>query len=393
MAKSPVIYLDYQSTTPTDPRVVEAMRPYFTEHYGNSHSRTHAFGWRADEAVEIAREHVAQLINAHKQEIVFTSGATESNNLAIKGCAHFYKSRKRHIVTVATEHSCVLESCRQLERDGFELTILPVNSEGIIDLELLETSIRADTLLVSIMAINNEIGVIQPLLEIGGICRKHNVLFHTDAAQAYGKMPLDVDAMHIDLLSISGHKFYAPKGVGALYVRRRPRVRLQPLFHGGGQERGLRPGTLPTPLVVGLGEAAKIASDEMQQEYERTKRLYKKLMQGIVVDIPGSNVNGSLEQRYYGNLNVNYEGVQSESLLMAIRELAVSTGSACASSQVQPSHVLHALGVKDEMSHTSIRFGIGRFTTDEEIDKAIDVMQSTIQRLRDRSLKKTISAA
>jgi len=379
------IYLDYQATTPMDPRVFEAMKPYFLEKFGNPHSRSHAFGWTAEEAIECAREEVASLINASPKEIIFTSGATESNNLAIKGIANFNKAQKNHIITVSTEHKCILDSCRHLENDGFEVTYLPVDENGIIDLGTLEKSITEKTCIVSVMGINNEIGVIQPLKEIGEICRKHNVYFHTDCAQAFGKIKLDVEEMNIDLMSISGHKIYGPKGVGALYVRRRPRVRLHALINGGGQERGLRSGTLATPLIVGLGEAAKIAAQEMDKDKEYISCLTKKLYDGITKDIPEVYLNGDQNKRIYGNLNLSFAYIEGESLIMAIQDLAVSSGSACTSASLEPSYVLHAIGVGDELAHTSIRFGIGRFTTEDEIEYAIDTIKKAVTKLRDLS--------
>ncbi len=382
--KTPV-YLDYQSTTPLDPRVFEAMTPYFLEKFGNPHSRSHAYGWEAEAACEHAREQVASLIGATSKEIVFTSGATESNNLAIKGIAHFYGDKKNHIITVATEHKCVLDSCRHLEREGFKVTYLPVQENGLVDLAKLEAAITDKTALISIMAVNNEIGVIQPLKEIGALCRKHNVFFHTDAAQAFGKIPLDVNELNIDLMSISGHKIYGPKGVGAIYIRRKPRVRLVPLINGGGQERGFRSGTLPTPLVVGLGEAAAIAQREMPEELKRTKALYDKLYKGIVANVKDVFLNGDEEQRVFSNLNISFAYIEGESMIMAIRDLAVSSGSACTSASLEPSYVLRALGVDEELAHTSIRFGIGRFTTEEEIDFAIETVSGAINKLREMS--------
>jgi len=379
------IYLDYQATSPLDPRVFEAMTPYFMEKFGNPHSRSHAYGWEAEEAVEKARGQVANLINANPKEIIFTSGATESNNLALKGLAGFYGDKKKHIITVQTEHKCVLDSCRHLEREGFEVTYLPVQKNGILDLEVLKSAIREDTLVVSVMAVNNEIGVIQPIAEIGAICRENGVFFHTDAAQAFGKIPLDVEEMNIDLMSISGHKIYGPKGIGALYVRRRPRVRLEAMINGGGQERGFRSGTLPTPLIVGLGEAAEIAGREMKEENERLTRLSEKLYKGLAEDIPEVYLNGDREQRIPGNLNLSFAYVEGESMLMAIRDLAVSSGSACTSASLEPSYVLRALGVGDDLAHTSIRFGIGRFTTEEEIDRAIDIVKKNVNKLREMS--------
>jgi cysteine desulfurase len=384
MIKTPV-YLDYQATTPCDPRVVTAMLPYFTEKFGNPHSRSHAYGWVAEEACDVAREQVADLIGASEKEIIFTSGATESNNIAIKGVAHFYKGEKNHVITLQTEHKCVLDSCRHLEQEGFSITYLPVQTNGLVDLNALKAAITDKTVLVSIMAVNNEIGVIQPLAEIGKICRERGVFFHTDAAQAFGKIPLDVEAMNIDLMSISGHKIYAPKGIGALYVRRRPRVRLEALFSGGGQERGMRSGTLPTPLVVGFGEAAKIAKAEMGAEAERLHGYYNKILAELLDGIPDVFLNGDREQRWVGNINLSFAYVEGESMVMAIKDLAVSSGSACTSASLEPSYVLRALGVGEELAHTSIRFGIGRFTTEEEIDFMLKTVKNNVQRLRDMS--------
>jgi cysteine desulfurase len=379
------IYLDYQATTPMDPRVFEVMKPYFLEKFGNPHSRSHYYGWEAEDATEIARENVAALINADPKEIIFTSGATESNNMAIKGLAKFYGEKKKHVITVQTEHKCVLDACRHLEVDGFEVTYLPVQKNGLLDLEVLKAAIRPDTLLVSVMGVNNEIGTIQPLAEIGKITRERGVFFHTDIAQAFGKIPVDVEAMNIDLASISGHKIYGPKGIGALYVRRRPRVRLAPLFNGGGQERGFRSGTLPTPLVVGLGEAARIAKLEMAEELVRLRKLYNKFYDQLVKNIPEVFVNGDAQNGYPGNINLSFSYIEGESMIMAIRALAVSSGSACTSASLEPSYVLHALGVGDELAHTSIRFGFGRFTTDDEVDRAIEIVKNSIQKLRDLS--------
>lgn len=376
------VYLDYQATTPMDPRVLTAMLPWFTGKFGNPHSRSHAYGWEAEEAVEIARRQIAGLIGATEKEIIFTSGATESNNIALKGVARFYKAKKNHIITVVTEHKCVLDSARHLEQEGFEVTYLPVQANGLIDLELLKNSIKDTTVLVSIMAVNNEIGVIQPLKEIGALCREREVLFHTDAAQAFGKIPLDVEAMNIDLMSISGHKIYGPKGIGALFVRRRPRVRLESLFSGGGQERGMRSGTVPTPLVAGLGEAASIASAEMHKDLEHIRHLNQKFMTAVHDNIQDVYLNGDREQRYPGNINLSFAYVEGESMIMAIKDLAVSSGSACTSASLEPSYVLRALGVQEELAHTSIRFGIGRFTTEEEIDFAIKTILNSIDRLR-----------
>ena len=334
MGKRP-IYLDYQATTPCDPRVVEAMLPYFTERFGNPHSRNHAYGWEAEEAVEVARAQVAAIIGADPKEIIFTSGATESNNLALKGVANFYREKKDHIVTVVTEHKCVLDSCRYLEQEGFKVTYLPVKQNGLIDLAQLDAAITDRTSIVSVMAANNEIGVVQPLAEIGALCRKRGVFFHTDAAQAVGKIPLDVNAMNIDLMSISGHKIYGPKGIGALFVRRRPRVRLQAQITGGGQERGMRSGTLPTPLVVGLGEACRIAQAEMGEEAARLTVLRDRLLNGVKARLPEVYVNGDMEHRIPGNLNISFAFVEGEGLMMGVKDLAVSSGSACTSASDQ----------------------------------------------------------
>jgi cysteine desulfurase len=379
------VYLDYQATTPMDPRVLDKMLPYFTSKFGNPHSRSHAYGWEAEASIDLAREQVAELIGAIEKEIIFTSGATESNNIAIKGVARFYKDKKKHIVTLVTEHKCVLDSCRHLEQEGFDITYLPVQKNGLIDLAELRAAMRPDTLMVSVMAINNEIGVIQPLTEIGKICREFGAFFHTDAAQAYGKIPLDVEAMHIDLMSISGHKIYGPKGIGALYVRRRPRVRLEAIFTGGGQERGMRSGTLPTPLIVGLGEAAVIAKAEMGKDAERASVIYQKFMKELAGDIKDVYLNGDHTARWPGNVNLSFAYVEGESMIMAIKDLAVSSGSACTSASLEPSYVLRSLGVSEEMAHTSIRFGFGRFTTDEEVDFAINVIKNSINKLREMS--------
>lgn len=379
------IYLDYQSTTPCDPRVLDIMIPYFTEEFGNPHSRSHAYGWRAEEAVETAREKVAKILNADPREVIFTSGATESNNLALKGIAHFYKAQKDHIVTCVTEHKCVLDSCRHLEQEGFKITYLPVQKNGIIDLECLREAITERTSLVSIMAVNNEIGVIQPLTEIGKICREKGVFFHTDAAQAVGKIPLDVEAMNIDLLSLSSHKIYGPKGVGALYVRRKPRVRLVSLIDGGGQERGMRSGTLSTPLCVGLGKACEIASAEMALENKTLFALRDRFYQKITSALEEVYINGDFDQRIPGNLNISFAHVEGEGLMMGIKELAVSSGSACTSASLEPSYVLRALGVEVEMAHTSLRIGFGRFTTVEEVDVAAEKIITEVRRLRDMS--------
>lgn len=377
--------MDYQATTPMDPRVLAKMLPYFIEKFGNPHSRSHAYGWETEEAVDIARSHIASLINTSEKEIIFTSGATESNNLALKGVAHFYKDKKNHIITVVTEHKCVLDACRHLEQEGFEVTYLPVQKNGLIDLNVLKAAIKDSTLLVSVMVVNNEIGVIQPVEQIGRLCREKGVFFHCDAAQAFGKIPLDVESMNIDLMSISGHKIYGPKGIGALYVRRRPRVRLEPIISGGGQERGMRSGTLPTPLCVGLGEAAALAKVEMGSDTEHVRRLNNKFLKEIMENIPDVYLNGDREQRYPGNINLSFAYIEGESMIMAIKDLAVSSGSACTSASLEPSYVLRALGVNEELAHTSIRFGIGRFTTEEEIDFAINLVKNSINRLREMS--------
>lgn len=379
------LYLDYQATTPMDKRVLDEMLPYFTEKFGNPHSRSHSYGWEAEEAVEDAREKIASLINAGSKEIIFTSGATEANNLALKGVAHFYKRSKNHIITVKTEHKCLLDSCRNLEQEGFTLTYLPVQQNGIIDLELLEKSITEKTLLVSVMAVNNEIGVIQPLEEIGKICRKHKVFFHSDIAQAFGKIPIDVEKLNIDLASISAHKIYGPKGVGALYVRRKPRVKLHPIISGGGQERGMRSGTLPTPLIVGFGKAASIAANEMDEEFARIKKLSDYFLEKIYSSATEIPLNGDREMRYPGNINLSFSYIEGESMILAIKDLAVSSGSACTSASLEPSYVLRALGVEDEQAHTSIRFGIGRFTTKDEVEYVAELVTSKIQYLRQLS--------
>jgi cysteine desulfurase len=379
------IYLDYQATTPMDPRVLEAMMPYFTHQFGNPHSRSHSYGWEAEEGVEKARGQVAKLIGADEKEVIFTSGATESNNLAIRGVAEFYKDRKNHVVTTVTEHKCVLDTCRHLEQSGFEVTYLPVQKNGLIDLDVLRAAVTDKTVVVSVMAVNNEIGVIQPLAEIGKICREKKAFFHTDAAQAVGKIPLDVEAMNIDLMSISGHKIYGPKGIGALYVRRKPRVRLVPLIVGGGQERGFRSGTLPTPLCVGLGEAAEIAMNEMEGEAKRLAKLQARMLKGLQDRLPEIFINGDLEHRIPGNLNISFAYVEGESLMMGIKNLAVSSGSACTSASLEPSYVLRALGVEEELAHTSLRIGLGRFTTEHEVDTAVDELVRHVKKLREMS--------
>ncbi len=379
------IYLDNQATTPTDPRIVKAMMPYFTTKFGNPHSRNHLFAWEAEDACELARFQVANLIGASTKEIIFTSGATESNNMALKGIAKFYGKKKKHIVTVVTEHKCVLDTCRHLEEDGFKVTYLPVQRNGIVDLDVLREAITEDTMLVSVMAVNNEIGVIQPLKEIGKICRVKGVFFHSDIAQGFGKIPINVDAFNIDLASISGHKIYGPKGIGALYIRCKPRVRLTPLINGGGQERGYRSGTLATPLVVGLGKAAALASKEMESDLRHTKKLFNKILNTIQSNAQDVFLNGDKEQRYTGNLNLNFAYIEGESMILAIKELAVSSGSACTSSSLEPSYVLRALGVDEAMAHTSIRFGFGRFTTETEVDFATALLLTNINKLRELS--------
>jgi cysteine desulfurase len=383
------IYLDNQASTPVDPRVLEAMMPYFTIDYGNPHSESHVYGQRAMAAIDRARGEIAHLIHADPREIVFTSGATEANNLAIKGAAHFARahppangSPRDHIVTLTTEHKCVLESCAALEREGFQVTYLDVGESGLIDLDHLKAALTERTLLASILAAHNEIGVIQPLAEIGALCRARGVLFHTDAAQATGKIPLDVEAMKIDLMSLSGHKLYAPKGVGALYVRRRPRVRLEPLIDGGGQERGIRSGTLPTPLCVGFGQACVIAGDEMKGEAVRLLQLREHLRASLARKIPGLQVNGDLTHRLPGSLNVSIPGTTAPELIEACPSLAISTGSACTSAVVEPSYVLRAIGLSDDRANASIRLGLGRFTTETDIDFAADAIAAAATRLR-----------
>jgi len=379
------LYLDYQATTPTDPRVVEAMAPYWTEKFGNPHSRNHHFGWEAEDAVEIARGQVAELIGSSAKEVIFTSGATESNNLAIKGVARFYGDKRNHIITCVTEHKCVLESCRSLQQDGFDVTYLHVQENGLIDLDVLKAAMTDKTVLVSIMAVNNEIGVIQPLREIGQMCRDNKTFFHTDAAQAVGKVALDVNDMNIDMLSISGHKMYGPMGIGALYVRRKPRVRLVPLIHGGGQERGMRSGTLATPLVVGLGKACELANKEMAAEAERLHGFQEKMFSGLKARIPEIYLNGDEHSRIPGNLNISFAYVEGEGLMMGIKDLAVSSGSACTSASLEPSYVLRALGVEEELAHTSLRLGLGRFTREEDIDYAVERISKEVNRLRELS--------
>nr|XP_061814381.1 cysteine desulfurase-like [Nerophis lumbriciformis] len=379
------LYMDFQATTPMDPRVLDAMLPYQVNYYGNPHSRTHAYGWESETAMETARKQVADLIGADPREIIFTSGATESNNMAVKGVARFYQGKKRHVITSQTEHKCVLDSCRILESEGFRVTYLPVQTNGLIDLELLEASMTPDTSLVSIMTVNNEIGVMQPVKEIGRLCRSKGVFFHTDAAQAVGKVPIDVTDANINLMSISAHKIYGPKGVGALYVQRRPRVRLEPLQNGGGQERGLRSGTVPTPLAVGLGAACSIAQHEMEYDHQRVTMLSNRLVQKITSQIPDVIMNGDPQQRYPGCINLSFAYVEGESLLMALKDIALSSGSACTSASLEPSYVLRAIGADEDLAHSSIRFGIGRFTTEEEVDFTAEKCVHQVQRLREMS--------
>ncbi|MDB5362577.1 MAG: cysteine desulfurase IscS [Rhodospirillales bacterium] len=384
------IYLDYQATTPTDPRVVDAMMPYLVQRFGNPHSGSHPFGQEASDAVERAREQVAALIGAEAREIVFTSGATESNNLAIKGAARFLKSRRHKLVTVATEHKCVLESARSLVAEGCELIILPVGRDGLVDLDRLRAAVDAQTALVSVMAVNNEIGVVQDLAAIGAIARAGGALFHTDAAQAFGKVPLDVAAQRIDLMSISGHKIYAPKGIGALYVRRRPRVRLEPLFSGGGQERGLRSGTLAPALIVGLGEAAEIAGREMAAEAARLSELAAVFLARLG---PGVAVYGNRTARIPGNLNIGFDGIAAQDLMAAVPELALSVGSACTSAEVEPSYVLSALGLDGEAAASAVRVGFGRFTTEAELLRAADRIRGAVAGLRAPDLQPRLERA
>ena len=380
------IYFDYSATTPVDKRVAEKMMQYMTTdgHFGNPASRSHKFGWQAEEAVDIARNQIAELINADPREIVVTSGATESNNLAIKGAAHFYHKKGKHIITCKTEHKAVLDTCRELEREGFEVTYLDPEDNGLIDLNKLEAAMREDTVLVSIMHVNNEIGVIQDISEIGEMCRARKIIFHVDAAQSAGKIHIDMQHLKVDLLSISAHKMYGPKGIGALYVSRKPRIRLESQMHGGGHERGMRSGTLATHQIVGMGEAARIAKEEMDQDLKHVTVMRDRLWAGLNM-MEQVFVNGDFDKRYPGNLNVSFNFVEGESLIMALKDLAVSSGSACTSASLEPSYVLRALGLNDEMAHSSIRFSFGRFTTAEEIDYAIALIQKSIGHLRDMS--------
>ncbi len=378
------IYMDYGATTPVDPRVVDAMVPWLREHFGNPASRSHAWGWEAEAAVEKARVQVAELIGADPREIVWTSGATESDNLALKGAANFYKTRGKHIVTVKTEHKAVLDTCRELERQGFEVTYLAVQEDGLLDLEAFKAALRPDTILASVMFVNNEIGVIQDIQAIGTLCRERGIIFHVDAAQATGKVAIDLATLQVDLMSLASHKTYGPKGIGALYVRRKPRVRIEAQMHGGGHERGMRSGTLPTHQCVGMGEAFRIAREEMGVESERIRMLQQRLLRGLQ-DIEQVFVNGHVEQRVPHNLNISFNYVEGESLIMGVKGIAVSSGSACTSASLEPSYVLRALGRSDELAHSSLRMTIGRFTTEEEIDFAVSTLKDRVAKLRDLS--------
>lgn len=378
------IYLDYGATTPVDPRVVDVMVPWLREHFGNPASRSHAWGWEAEEAVEKARVQVADLIGADPREIVWTSGATESNNLAIKGAAHFYQSKGKHLITVKTEHKAVLDTMRELERQGFEVTYLDVQADGLLDFDAFKAAIRPDTILASVMFVNNEIGVIQDVVALGNLCRERGVIFHVDAAQATGKVDIDTKQLPIDLMSLASHKTYGPKGIGALYVRRKPRVRLEAQMHGGGHERGLRSGTLPTHQIVGMGEAFRIAKEEMATEHARILALHQKLVKGLSA-IEQTFINGDMTRRVPHNLNISFNFVEGESLIMGVKGLAVSSGSACTSASLEPSYVLRALGRSDELAHSSLRMTIGRFTTEEEIDYAIATLTDRVAKLRELS--------
>ena len=378
------IYLDYSATTPVDPRVAAKMIPFLTENFGNPASRSHAYGWTAEHAVEEAREDVAALLNADPKEIIWTSGATEGNNLAIKGAAHFYKGKGKHIITVKTEHKATLDTVRELEREGYEATYLQPEPNGLLDLAKFKAAIRPDTIVVSVMMVNNEIGVIQPVEEIGEICREKGIIFHCDAVQAAGKIVIDTQKLKVDLMTVTAHKVYGPKGIGALYVRRKPRVRIEAQIHGGGHERGLRSGTLPTHQIVGMGEAFRIAKAEMGAENERIRRLRDRLKDGFA-DMEEVYINGDMEHRIPHNLNISFNFVEGESLIMAIKDVAVSSGSACTSASLEPSYVLRALGRSDELAHSSIRFTIGRFTTEEEIDYTIELLRNKIGKLRELS--------
>ncbi|MFC5500112.1 IscS subfamily cysteine desulfurase [Caenimonas terrae] len=378
------IYMDYGATTPVDPRVVDAMIPWLREHFGNPASRSHAWGWEAEAAVEKARGEVADLIGADPREIVWTSGATESDNLALKGAAHFYKTRGKHLITVKTEHKAVLDTMRELERQGFEVTYLDVQEDGMLDMDVLKAAIRPDTILISVMFVNNEIGVIQDIPGIGALCREKGIIFHVDAAQATGKVEIDLKTLPVDLMSLASHKTYGPKGIGALYVRRKPRIRLEAQMHGGGHERGMRSGTLPTHQIVGMGEAFRIAKAEMAQDNAKARALHQRLLDGLK-DVEQVFLNGHAEKRVPQNLNMSFNFVEGESLIMGIKGLAVSSGSACTSASLEPSYVLRALGRSDELAHSSLRMTIGRFTTEEEIDFAIATIRQNVAKLRDLS--------
>ena len=378
------IYLDYSATTPVDPRVAAKMIPFLTENFGNPASRSHAFGWETERAVEEAREEVAKLVNCDPKELVWTSGATEAINLALKGAAHFYKDKGKHLVTVKTEHKATLDTMRELEREGFQVTYLDVLPNGLLDLEAFRAALRPDTILVSVMYVNNEIGVVQDIAAIGEICRSRGIIFHVDSAQATGKLPIDLATLKVDLMSFSAHKTYGPKGVGALFVRRKPRVRIEAQMHGGGHERGMRSGTLPTHQIVGMGEAFRLARLEMVKDNERIRVLRDKLRNGLA-EIEEVYINGDMEHRVPHNLNVSFNFVEGESLIMAIKDVAVSSGSACTSASLEPSYVLRALGRNDELAHSSIRFTVGRFTTEEEIDYAIELLKRKIEKLRELS--------
>jgi cysteine desulfurase len=378
------IYMDYSATTPIDPRVVDKMIPYLREQFGNPASRSHSYGWAAERAVEEARENVAALVNADPREIIWTSGATESDNLAIKGAAHFYKSKGKHVITVKTEHKAVLDTCRELEREGFDVTYLDVKDDGLIDLEKFKAALRPDTILVSVMSVNNEIGVIQDIEAIGEITREKGIIFHVDAAQATGKIAIDLEKLKVDLMSFSAHKTYGPKGIGALYVRRKPRIRIEAQMHGGGHERGMRSGTLATHQIVGMGEAFRIAREEMATENERIRMLRDRLLNGLS-EIEEVYVNGDMEKRVPHNLNISFNFVEGESLIMAVKDVAVSSGSACTSASLEPSYVLRALGRNDELAHSSIRFTVGRFTTEQDVNYVINLLKSKISKLRELS--------
>ncbi len=378
------IYFDYSATTPVDSRVIEKMLPWLSKNFGNAASRSHVFGWNAEKAIEIARGQVAQLLNADSREIIWTSGATESNNLAIKGAAHFYSDRGKHIITVKTEHKAVLDTCRELERQGFEVTYLDVESDGLINFEKFKSAVRPDTILASVMMVNNEIGVIQDIVRLGEFCHEHSIIFHVDAAQAVGKVKIDLQNTLVDLMSLSAHKVYGPKGIGALYMRRKPRIRIEGQIHGGGHERGFRSGTLPTHQIVGMGEAFELANREMETENERIKILRDRLWKGLS-EIEEIYLNGSMESRIPHNLNVSFNYVEGESLIMALKELAISSGSACTSASLEPSYVLRALGRNDELAHSSIRFSIGRFSKEEEVNYAIQLLKNKVEKLRNMS--------